>query len=144
VRACIPDADVTRTQTFSFQMSGPAPALASLLLVCDRAFTDLGEDVYARLSPPVQTLHGPVSELKLDPSLTYPYMYPQPPEAQRNCPMWTLYLDEIISRWASPSRNDAATRSCSPTLSHCSAPAAPTGTRENCAEACTDPSEKRT
>lgn len=96
VRACIPDADVSQPHTFSFEIAGPAPAVASLLLVCDRAFTDWGEDVYARFSPPVQTPRGPVLELKLDPSLTYPYMYPQPPDAQRNCPMWTLYLDEII------------------------------------------------
>jgi len=96
VRACIPDADVSQPQTFAFQTSGPAPATASMLLVCDRAFTDWGEDVYVRFFQPVQTTRGPVSELKLDPSLTYPYMYPQPPDAQPNCPMWTLYLDEIL------------------------------------------------
>jgi len=22
-------------------------------------------------------------------------MYPQPPDAQRNCPMWTVHVDEI-------------------------------------------------
>lgn len=96
-RACVPDAEVTRQHTFSFEQAGPAPTVASLLLVCDRAFTDFGENVYARFSRPVQTLRGPLDEIKLDPSLTYSYMYPQPPVAQRNCPMWTVYLDEMIS-----------------------------------------------
>jgi alpha-glucosidase (family GH31 glycosyl hydrolase) len=95
VRACVPDAAVTQPHTFAFHILGPAPATASLLLVCDRAFTDWGEDVYARFLQPVQTARGPLTELKLDPSLTYPYMYPRPPDAQRNCPMWTLHVDEI-------------------------------------------------
>ena len=95
-RACVPDAEVTRQHTFSFEQAGPAPILASLLSVSDRAFTDFGENVYARFSRPVQTLRGPLDEIKLDPSLTYSYMYPQPPVAQRNCPMWTVYLDEMI------------------------------------------------
>ena len=73
-----------------------APTTASLLLVCDRAFTDWGEDVYARFIQPFHTTHGPITELKLDPSLTYPYMYPQPPDEQRNCPMWTFYLDDVF------------------------------------------------
>ncbi len=96
VRACVPDAAVSQPHTFAFQISGQAPTTASLLLVCDRAFTDPGEDVYARFIQPFHTTHWPVTELKLDPSLTYPYMYPQPPDEQRNCPMWTYYLDDVF------------------------------------------------
>jgi hypothetical protein len=86
VRACVPDAAVTQQHTFAFHLSGPAPATASLLLVCDRAFTDWGEDVYARFLQPVHTARGPLTELELDPSLTYPYMYPQPPDATTQLP----------------------------------------------------------
>jgi alpha-glucosidase (family GH31 glycosyl hydrolase) len=95
VRACLPDADVQQTQTFTFGIQGAAPIMTSVLLVCDRAFTDWGEDVYARFLQPVSTVRGQIQEVKLDPSLTYQYMYPQPPDAQRNCPMWTLHLDEV-------------------------------------------------
>jgi alpha-glucosidase (family GH31 glycosyl hydrolase) len=95
VHACLPGAEVAREHTFRFAVAGPLPATASVLLVCTSAFTTWGEDVYARFITPLQTTSGPLREVKLDPSVTYPYLYPSPPAEQSNCPIWTLLLDHV-------------------------------------------------
>jgi hypothetical protein len=62
VHACVPDADTAQVHTFRFHISGPSPVAASVLLVCDHAFTQWGEDVYARFVTPVQTANGLLSD----------------------------------------------------------------------------------
>ena len=94
VHACVPDADVTRAYTFRFTTAGPLAATSSVLLVCAHADTTWGEDVYARFLTPVQTISGPVTEVRLDPSVTYPYLYP-PPADHPTGPVWTLLLEHL-------------------------------------------------
>jgi alpha-glucosidase len=94
VHACVPDADVTRAYTFRFTTAGPLTATSSVLLVCDHADTTWGEDVYARFVTPAETTSGLVTEVRLDPSVTYPYLYP-PPADHPSGPAWTLLLDHL-------------------------------------------------
>jgi alpha-glucosidase len=95
VHACVPDADVGQAYTFRFAIAGPLPVTSSVLLAADHADTTWGEDVYARFVTPVQTVHGPLTEVRLDPSVTYPYLYP-PPAGHPSGPLWTLLLDHLL------------------------------------------------
>ncbi len=94
VRACLPDARVDQTHVVRFATSGPTPPESSVLLVCDHADTTWGEDVYARFVTPVQSTRGPLTEARLDPSVTFAYLYPPPP-GHPTGPVWTLLLDHL-------------------------------------------------
>jgi alpha-glucosidase len=94
VHACIPDAAVASAHTFRFTTVDTLPATSSVLLACDSAYTTWGEDVYARFVNPVQTTHGPLTEVRLDPSVTYPYLYPAPADHPSG-PVWTRLLDHL-------------------------------------------------
>lgn len=42
----------------------------------------------------VQTAHGPLTEVRLDPSVTYAYLYPAPADHPSG-PVWTRLLDHL-------------------------------------------------
>ncbi len=94
VRACVPAAPIDRTHVVRFTTDGPLPATSSVLLVADHADTTWGEDIHARFVTPVRTAHGPVTEVRLDPSVTYAYLYPPPP-GHPTGPVWTVLLDHL-------------------------------------------------
>ena len=94
VHACVPDAGVASAHTFRFTAVETLPATSSVLLTCDSAYTTWGEDVYARFVNPVQTAHGPLTEVRLDPSVTYAYLYPAPADHPSG-PVWTRLLDHL-------------------------------------------------
>ena len=94
VHACVPDAGVASTHTFRFATAGTLPATSSVLLACDSAYTTWGEDVHARFVTPVQTAHGPLTEVRLEPSVTYAYLYPAPADHPSG-PVWTRLLDHL-------------------------------------------------
>ncbi|SNS35857.1 alpha-glucosidase [Geodermatophilus pulveris] len=94
VHACVPDAGVAAAYTFRFATAGTLPATSSVLLVCDSAYTTWGEDVHARFVTPVQTAHGSLTEVQLEPSVTHAYLYPAPADHPSG-PVWTLLLDHL-------------------------------------------------
>jgi hypothetical protein len=94
IHACVPDANVASAHTFRFTTVGALPATSSVLLACDSAYTTWGEDVYARFVNPVQTTHGPLTQVRLEPSVTYAYLYPAPADHPSG-PVWTRLLDHV-------------------------------------------------
>ncbi len=94
VRVCLPDARVDQTHVVRFTAGPATPKESSVLLVCDHADTTWGEDVYARFVTPIQTTRGAIAEVRLDPSVTYDYLYPTP-AGHPTGPVWTLLLDHL-------------------------------------------------
>lgn len=94
VVAGLPDVAVADAHVVRLALGDPVPASASVLLVCDHADTTWGEDVYARFVTPLATAHGDLTEVRLDPSVTYAYLYPPPP-GHPTGPVWTLLLDHV-------------------------------------------------